>query len=173
MKKKIIEISNNIEKQIYLLFEDLIIDFVGKIKKEILSTQVENLSNSAGSFGFNLFFEKFDAKRCLNFKIGSILNKNKTGIYVDFWIKNLEPKGNERENFRLKDYCTFRKIHFPEKFESGLTIEEKEKISFSEIEPFLKEYFQFIKNIISIEEVKKMLYSEYWTNVPIDYSPYK
>jgi len=174
MKKELIIISNQIEQDI---LRDL--NYLSKIldniyKRKFIYIDFEKSDNyKLDSYGNDFIF----SSSLREIKIIVNINYNKKervwGIGVDFWIKNLKPKEDERENFRLKDYCTFRKIHFPERFESGFAIDENENICFSVIEPFLKEYFQFIKKIISIEEVKKMLYSEYWTNVPIDYSPYK
>jgi hypothetical protein len=95
---------------------------------------------------------------------------------TDLWISNKkedECSNNvKRKSFRLKDYCKFRNIMFLEKFEKGqqiLSIID----NWVEVESYLIEYLSFIKNVINQDEMQKILFTEYWTNVPIDWSPYK
>ena len=85
-------------------------------------------------------------------------------------FKNNNPAPDEKyynNNFRLKDYTTFRKIPFNEK------LTWKQIKSYEEGIEAAKELFVYVKQILLLEEMQKILFTNYWINVPIDYSPYK
>jgi hypothetical protein len=67
--------------------------------------------------------------------------------------------------FSINDYCKFKRIHNPlsENFYFEATeIENK-------IEIFISECIEFLK----IEEINKILFTDFWLDVPPDFSPYK
>lgn len=80
---------------------------------------------------------------------------------------NNEGKEYSRD-FSIKDYTTFRNIPFNEidlcwkmvdNYEEGIVV--------------AKTFFEYLKTIINSEEIQKILFTDYWIMVPIDYSPYK
>jgi len=89
----------------------------------------------------------------------------------DIYFKNNNPAPDEnyyKDSFWLKDYTTFRKIPFD--FPQLIWKPVK---NYEEGEQAAKKLFEYVKEILLLDEMQKILFTDYWVNVPIDYSPYK
>lgn len=85
-------------------------------------------------------------------------------------FKNNNPIINEkycRDRFSLQDYTTFRKIPYDYRFLWKPVNDYNDGVDVA------KKTLFFIKEILLLEEIQKILFSDYWISIPIDYSPYK
>jgi hypothetical protein len=170
MNIEVLQKSKQIEDIIYKEFKSYIIEFALKYTVE------KNLFfNEDGSkHSDDEFFLKYLLSNPLmdkNIEIQITYTKHSKNYYLnkDFWIENINTNSaHYRNKFRLKDYCTFRKITFPKELELGFCISNEDELNL-----YIIKYISFIKDVLAIEEMQKILFSDYWINVPIDYSPYK
>ena len=75
--------------------------------------------------------------------------------------------GYFRENFSLKDYTTFKQIPFSDGI-TWVAIENKEDIIKAS-----NNLFSYLSKLLEGEEIQKILFTDYWINISIDFSPYK
>lgn len=172
MENQIIATSNQIEQYVLCFFKNLVINFMSTYKRNFTYIDFEKSDKLALHTYMNEFILSNEIKE-IKFLVKIIYNK-KEDIYsliTDLWIKNLKNDNQTRENFRLKDYFYLKKTDFPKKFEYGLQIEGN--INFASIEAYLLEYFSFLNNVFREEDIRKILNSDFWLDVPIDWRPYK
>ncbi|MEN9918209.1 MAG: hypothetical protein RL662_645 [Bacteroidota bacterium] len=83
---------------------------------------------------------------------------------------SLEIINQDKKDINIKDYCTFRNIPY-DKQRYGHSY--RVGIDPRTLDQYIEEYLSFAKSILELDEMQKILYTDYWIDVPIDYSPYK
>lgn len=160
--KSIKKINIDFEKVFEFLFEKNIlnycinISFRAELKKNFL-TEISYISsnNKEIKITYQMFFHP---QKVLLF-LCDIAFENRNYISQD--------KGYCRKGFSLKDYTTFRKLTFNE------NLVWHQINNYEEGEQLAKQLFEYVKEILLLDEMQKILFTDYWVNVPIDYSPYK
>jgi hypothetical protein len=99
-------------------------------------------------------------------------------VYIDFYggdrlFTDIRISNESNINrFRMKDYYKYCNLLWPEQFETGL---QSSSIlhNTKDLDLYLLNYLTFINSILCKDEFQKILFTNYWIDVLIDYSQYK
>lgn len=153
MDKKHLSTLRKFEVSFFKEFDTYIYDFSDQLKVEIIS-ESEELS----WLKITLINSELNRKIETTFTTGINFEHN---IFYDFMFYIY----NGENSFSIKDYCAHKKITSPILKDFFIEVENLEK----EISLFFKGCLEFLKK----KEVEKMLYSDFWIDIPSDFSPYK
>jgi hypothetical protein len=172
MNIEVLKKIENIEKITYREIESYIINFslIVTIKKFMLIAIDETLPKNSNSFGLQFYLINTANNKEIEFRFAYNVRLEGNFFNKDFYVRydNKAINNSVRNSFRLKDYCTFRKIDFPEGVEQSFHISNEDRLKIHIIK-----YILFVKDVLATEEMQKILFTDYWVNVPIDFSPYK
>lgn len=89
------------------------------------------------------------------------ININNESIFIfRFFIEN------EKNSFSLKDYCSYRNMSYP--ISHDIVVNPTNNIT-----QYFDSYFKELKLFIQNPEIAKIIFSDYWIDIPKDMSPYK
>lgn len=113
-------------------------------------------------YGVDAIYKLKTDKKFINLWYGVSTSKTKP---FEIKVAIGDNKGNY--GFPLDDYLTYRNIDFDRRllFIHLANYEEMLEVS--------NKFFQELKKLIAIDEMQKLLYTDYKVDVPRDWSPYK
>lgn len=162
--QKFKETSNYFFKKI----EDYIItqssDYIG-----VMNIRSEDNTNDSEVLHTTIVFTNNTLNKSI--EISFVYNSFYGKIYSSSRIKKNNLNTELRDSFSINDYCEFKKKFLPIGFKIGSVLLPNQL--WEDISTYMGEYFYFIRNLFSLEEMHKIIFTSYWMNIPMDWGPYK
>lgn len=170
MDEKILEKFNQIQILFYKELEYYIKDFSDEVDIKIsnlgLGQVIEMTSIMRNNYSLELTLLRKTNNKKLVFSLYDGFNAEKKLCYnFRFFVETLSNDA-KRKKFSIEDYCTDKGISYH--YKSSLFQENVNEV-IKDIQSFLR----FILSILLQPEIKKILFSNEWIEVPIDWYPYK
>ncbi|WP_025664181.1 hypothetical protein [Aquimarina megaterium] len=157
MNKERIVLFKNIEKLFIQFFQFYIEDFSDTFNSKIVED-----SKDLGWLEIIVLNNTFDKQ--LKFLISDGINDNKDKFNgLKFFIE-CNSSECQRSSFSIIDYCSMKNIEY---FNKDFFINEQK------LNENVEKYLAEIVKILEFDEIKELLFSKKWLEVPPDYSPYK
>lgn len=158
MNNSKIEFLKKCEAELLGSFLFILDDFASEVDSKLI-IQSNTLS------WIELYFTNFKKSRTIQIIISEGINADKKQSYsIRFNIQKINPERENISSFSIRDFCNEMDLQFELKdfyIESPNFLME------------LKKYIESVNKVIDTEEMRAILFDEYWIDIKPDFSPYK